>query len=80
MKYIIRQDRNKTVIFPVSMEASIDQDYEVRVIDLFVDSVDIATMGFKTEFNENGCPAYHPKEFPAGFSYFPQKSLYLVET
>ncbi len=62
MKYIKGQDRNQTSIFPVSMEASIDQNNEARFIDLFVDSLDIATMGFKTEFNENGRPAYHPKD------------------
>ncbi|HED37426.1 MAG TPA: transposase, partial [Ignavibacteria bacterium] len=62
MKYIIGQDRNQTSIFPVSMEAYIDQDNEVRIIDLFVDSLSIASMGFKTEFDENGRPAYHPKD------------------
>jgi len=62
MKYIIGQNRNQTVIFPVSLDKAINQDHEVRLIDLFVDSLDIAGMGFKTEFEENGRPAYHPKD------------------
>jgi hypothetical protein len=31
----------------------------VRIIDFFVDSLSLKDMGFKTEFIENGRPAYH---------------------
>ncbi len=62
MKYIIGQDRNQAAIFPVSLEGAIDQDNEVRVLDLFVNSLDIERMGFSTDFVENGRPAYHPKD------------------
>ncbi|MBU4511748.1 IS1182 family transposase [Patescibacteria group bacterium] len=62
MKYIIGQDRNQTAIFPLSMEAAIDQDNEVRIIDLFVDSLDVEKMGFRVDSGENGRPAYHPKD------------------
>jgi len=41
MKYIIGKDRKQTAIFPVSMEEAIEAEHEVRVIDLFVDSLDI---------------------------------------
>ncbi len=61
MKYILGQDRRQTAIFPVSMDAAIDQDNEVRVIGLFVDSLDIEKMGFSIDVGENGRPAYHPK-------------------
>jgi len=40
----------------------IDHDNEVRFIDLFVESLDIADMGFKVDFVEDGRPAYHPKD------------------
>ena len=62
MKYIIGKDRNQAAIFPVSLDEAIDQDNEVRVIDLFVDSLDIEKMGFRVNFGENGRPAYHPKD------------------
>jgi len=62
MKYIEGHDRNQIALFPVSLDASIDQDNEVRIIDLFVDSLDIGKMGFKTEFVENGRPGYHPED------------------
>lgn len=60
MKFIQGYDRNQIHLFPTSLEAAIDQDNEVRLIDLFVDSLDLKEFGFKTEFGENGRPAYHP--------------------
>lgn len=62
MKFIIGLDRNQAVLFPITLEQSIDEDNEIRIIDIFVDSLDIEEMGFKVEFVENGRPAYHPKE------------------
>ena len=44
------------------MDAAIDPNHEIRLIDLFVDSLDVEKMGFKVDFIENGRPAYHPKD------------------
>ncbi len=60
MKYIQGQNRNQTYLFPVSLEDSIEFDNEVRLIDLFVDSLSLKDFGFKVVFVENGRPAYHP--------------------
>ena len=60
MKFIQGQARTQTHLFPISLDASIDQDHEVRLIDIFVDSLNLADYGFKTDFIENGRPAYHP--------------------
>ncbi len=60
MKFIQGHDRTQTHLFPISLDQSIDTDNEVRLIDLFVDSLPIADFGFKTSFIENGRPAYHP--------------------
>ena len=62
MKFIQGKDRTQAVLFPVSLEHSIDPDNEVRVIDLFVGSLNLADFGFKTIFPENGRPAYHPSD------------------
>lgn len=62
MKYIEGSSRNQTYLFPISLEASISSDNEVRFIDVFVDSLDMGKLGFKTEFKENGRPAYHPSD------------------
>ena len=59
-KFIIGKDRNQTEFF--CMEQLIDSANIVRIIDLFVDSLSMKDMGFKTKFNENGRPAYHPTD------------------
>lgn len=69
MKFIQGQDRNQLRLFPVSIEASIDQNHEVRLIDLFVESLDCKKMGFRMDFIENGRPAYHPKDLLKLFIY-----------
>ena len=62
MKFIQGLDRNQAALFPVTIEQSIDQDNEVRIIDLFVDSLPLSQYGFQMEFVENGRPAYHPTD------------------
>ena len=62
MKYIQGQDRRQTHLFPVSLDQSIDADNEVRLLDLFVDSLTMEDFGFKVDFIENGRPAYHPSD------------------
>ena len=62
MKYIKGENRNQLVIFPTSLNDAIDQDNDVRFIDLFVESLDIADMGFNLDQVEDGRPAYHPKD------------------
>jgi transposase len=69
MKFIEGRDRDQTSIFPVSLDAAIDQDNEVRIIDLFVDSLVMTEMGFKSVFVDNGRPAYHPKDLLKLFIY-----------
>jgi len=47
MKYIPGQNRKQMVLFPVSLYDAVDKDNDVRLIDLFVDSLDVASMGLK---------------------------------
>jgi transposase len=61
-KYIQGQNRSQTYLFPVSIDDAIDPENEVRVIDLFVDSLNLGDYGFKVVFVENGRPAYHPAD------------------
>lgn len=62
MKYIKGQNRTQTYLFPVSLDDAVDEENEVRLIDLFVDSLKLGEFGFKVEFIENGRPAYHPAD------------------
>lgn len=69
MKFIQGNDRTQTHLFPVSLDQSIDPDNEVRLIDLFVESLPLADYGFKMVFVENGRPAYHPGDLLKLFIY-----------
>ncbi|MCB2220604.1 MAG: IS1182 family transposase [Bacteroidetes bacterium] len=62
MRFIQGQDRTQATLFPVSLDATIDPDNEVRIIDLFVDSLQLKDFGFRADFPENGRPAYHPSD------------------
>ena len=62
MKYVQGQNREQTYLFPVSLDDAVDAENEVRIIDLFVDSLDLSEFGFKLECTENGRPAYHPTD------------------
>jgi len=62
MKFIKGHNRTQINLFPVSPEHAIDEDNEVRIIDLFVDSMSLEDYGFKIEYVENGRPAYHPSD------------------
>lgn len=67
MKYISGKDRSQIEMF--SLEQIIDQNNEVRLIDLFVGSLTLADFGFKTHFIDNGRPAYHPSDLLRLFIY-----------
>jgi transposase len=69
MKFIQGHNRNQINLFPVSLDQSIGPDNEVRIIDLFVDGLSIKDSGFRTDFTENGRPAYHPTDLLKLFIY-----------
>lgn len=69
MKYIIGQDRTQIPLFASSLDQAINQDNEIRLIDLFVDSLNLADFGFKVHFFENGRPAYLPSDLLKLFIY-----------
>ena len=69
MKFIQGYNRTQINLFPVSLDQSIDPDNEVRIIDLFVDSLSIKDYGFRMDFVENGRPAYHPADLLKLFIY-----------
>jgi transposase len=69
MKFIKGQNRTQSFLFPVSLEQSISLDNEVRVIDIFVESLSLKDFGFDMDFIENGRPAYHPSDLLKLFIY-----------
>jgi transposase len=61
MAYKTGTDRDQIPLTPISLEASISQDNPVRVIDAFVDWLDLSALGFThTVDNPKGTSVYPP--------------------
>jgi transposase len=55
------QNRDQATLFPERLDDLIGEDNAVRVIDAFVDSLDLKTLGFaRIEVKATGRPPYHP--------------------
>jgi len=60
-RFIEGEDRNQSTLFPECLEDYIAEDNPVRVIDVFVDELDLTKLGFgRIEPKITGRPAYHP--------------------
>src|SRR5437762_6604028 len=54
-------DRSQTALFPECLEDWIDEDNPVRVIDVFVDALDLSALDFGgVDPKATGRPSYHP--------------------
>jgi transposase len=62
MKYLQGQNRKQTYLFPVSLDEAVETENEVRLIDVFVNSLKLEEFGFRVDHIENGRPAYHPAD------------------
>jgi transposase len=60
-RFIEGQDRVQSFLLPESLEDFVNEDNPVRVIDAFVDELDLARLGFESvQPQTTGRPAYHP--------------------
>ena len=69
MQYIQGKNRTQSILFPESLDQLIDQENEVRIIDLFVESINISDFKFVTKTSVEGRPAYNPKDLLRLFVY-----------
>jgi len=60
-RFIEGADRGQSALFPECLEDWIDEDNPVRVIDVFVDELDLGELGFGgVDPKATGRPSYHP--------------------
>jgi transposase len=60
-RYVVGQDRSQSTLFPESLDEYIVEDNPVRVVDVFVDELDLRELGFEgAEPQATGRPSYHP--------------------
>ena len=58
--FIEGESRSQATLFPERIDDYIAEENAVRVIDVFVDELDLSGLGFKTIPEATGRPAYHP--------------------
>lgn len=63
MGFVQGEGRTQATLFPVCLEELIPDDHVCRVIDAFVDRLDMAGLGFeRAEAAETGRPGYDPRD------------------
>jgi transposase len=61
MGHVTGQSRDQLALFPMTLDDAVSEDHPVRVIDAFVDSLDLKGLGFsKVEALDLGRPPYAP--------------------
>ena len=60
-RFIEGADRGQATMLPELLDDYVDEDNQVRVVDVFVDQLDLASLGFeRAQPAATGRPAYHP--------------------
>ena len=60
-RFVEGADRGQSTLLPECLDEWVEESNSVRVIDCFVDSLDLADLGFEcVEPAATGRPAYHP--------------------
>ena len=80
MQFIQGKNKTQSILFPESLDQIIDQSNEVRMIDLFVESINILDFKFIVKTSIEGRPSYDPRDLLKLFVYgyfFISNCLYL---
>src|ERR1700688_4800846 len=58
--FVEGEDRRQQSLLPRSLEDYVGEDNSARVVDVFVDELDLEALGFSLVAAATGRPAYHP--------------------
>ncbi len=60
-RFIEGMDRGQCILLPECLDDYIGEDNPVRIVDVFVDEMDLQSLGFgRVEPSATGPSAYHP--------------------
>ncbi len=60
-RFVEGLDRGQSTLFPDTLDYFVAEDYAVRVIEAFVEALDLGELGFSgVDPKATGRPAYHP--------------------
>ena len=57
-RFIEGETRTQATLFPEQLDDYVTEENAVRVIDVFIDGLDLSGLGFKIEPADTGRPAY----------------------
>ena len=69
MQFIQGKNRSQVSFYTQCLDETIDSENEVRIIDLFVESINISDYKFTCKTTAEGRPAYNPKDLLKLFVY-----------
>jgi len=62
-RFVEGEDRSQSTLFPERLDDYVGEDNPVRVVDVFVDELDLGTVGFDgVDPRTTGRPSYHPSD------------------
>ena len=67
--FIEGENRYQSTLFPERIDDYVNEDSAARVIDVFIDRLDLSGLGFKTEPADTGRPGYNPATLLKIFVY-----------
>lgn len=59
-RFVEGEDRRQPALLPSCLDDYVGEDNPARVIDVFVDELDLVGLGFEVSPAATGRPAYHP--------------------
>ena len=59
-RFVEGVDRNQATLFPERLDDYVGDDNPVRVIDAFIDALDLGALDFDVVPEATGRPGYHP--------------------
>jgi len=68
-RFIGGETRTQATLFPEQLDDCVAEENAVRVIDVFIDGLDLLGLGFKIEPVDTGRPAYYPSTMIKLFIY-----------
>jgi transposase len=60
-RFVEQEERSQIILFPERLDDYVNDDNPVRIVDMFVEGLHLATLGFEgVTPAKTGRPAYHP--------------------
>jgi hypothetical protein len=78
-RFVEGDDRRQVTLLPACLDGCVAPDNPVRIVDVFVDELDLAALGFAGIVPEvTGCPSYHPATFFKIYIYVPKVCVWVI--